>query len=96
MTVQPVIDIRRISPLLHDEAMHLARTEYERLATLLDSLTEDDVDQVIDQRYTPPVTVGIRLSSVLVETSQHIGQAGYVRGLRERRLGINSGWAGTA
>ena len=42
MTVQPVIDIRRISPLLHDEAMHLARTEYERLATLLDSLTEDD------------------------------------------------------
>jgi hypothetical protein len=63
---------------------------------ILDSLTEDDVEVVIDPRYTPPVTVGVRLVSVLVETSQHIGQAGYVRGLRERTLGISSGWAGTA
>jgi hypothetical protein len=63
---------------------------------ILDSLSKDDVEVVIDPRYTPPVTVGVRLVSVLVETSQHIGQAGYVRGLRERTLGISSGWAGTA
>jgi hypothetical protein len=42
------------------------------------------------------VTIGIRLASVMVETAQHVGQAGYVRGLRERTLGVSSGWAGTA
>ena len=67
-----------------------------QVQSVLDSLTDDDVDRVIDQRYTPPVTIGIRLASVMVETAQHIGQAGYVRGLRERTLGVSSGWAGTA
>ncbi len=73
-----------------------AAAVWHQTQAILGSLTEDDLDQVIDRRYTPPVTVGIRLASVLVETSQHVGQAGYVRGLRERTLGINSGWAGTA
>lgn len=73
-----------------------AAAVWKQTESILDTLTEDDVDQVIDRRYTPPVTIGIRLSSLLVETSQHVGQAGYVRGLRERTVGINSGWAGTA
>jgi hypothetical protein len=66
-----------------------------QVQSVLDSLTDDD-DRVIDRRYTPPVTIGIRLASVMVETAQHVGQAGYVRGLRERALGLSSGWAGTA
>jgi len=73
-----------------------AAAVWGQVQSILSSLTDDDVDEVVDRRYTPPVTVGVRLSSVVVETSQHIGQAGYLRGLRERRLGINSGWAGTA
>lgn len=73
-----------------------AAAVWNQSTSILDSFTADDVDRVIDARYTPPVTVGIRLSSVMIETGQHVGQAGYVRGLRERSRGINSGWAGTA
>lgn len=69
---------------------------WEQTQAVLASLVEDRLDEVIDTRYTPPVTVGVRLVSVLVETAQHIGQAGYVRGLRERSRGIDSGWSGTA
>ncbi len=63
---------------------------------LLDTLTAADLDRVVDRRYTPPVTVGARLVSVVVETAQHVGQAGYVRGLRERAIGVSSGWSGVA
>ena len=42
MTVQPAIDVSQIRPVGHGEAMRLARTEYERLATLLRSLDEAD------------------------------------------------------
>jgi energy-coupling factor transporter transmembrane protein EcfT len=73
-----------------------AAATWEQTQAVLASLAGDRLDEVIDNRYTPPVTVGVRLVSVLVETAQHIGQAGYLRGLRERSLGINSGWAGTA
>jgi hypothetical protein len=73
-----------------------AAAVWSQTGAILESLTDDDVDTVIDRRWTPPVTIGIRLASVVVETSQHVGQAGYVRGLRERTVGINSGWAGTA
>lgn len=73
-----------------------AAATWAQTQAVLASVGDDRLDEVIDSRYTPPVTVGVRLVSVLVETAQHIGQAGYVRGLRERSQGINSGWAGTA
>lgn len=63
---------------------------------VLADITEDDLHRIIDPRYTPPVTVGVRLVSVVAETAQHVGQAGYLRGMRERTLGVSSGWAGTA
>lgn len=73
-----------------------AAATWEQTQAVLSSLPEDRLDEVIDTRYTPPVTVGVRLVSVMVETAQHVGQAGYLRGLRERSMGINSGWAGTS
>ncbi len=72
-----------------------AAATWQQAQAILGSL-DGRVDEVIDTRYTPPVTVGARLVSVIVETAQHVGQAGYLRGLRERSRGINSGWAGTA
>ena len=52
---------------------------------LLDALTPEDFDRVIDRRWDPPVTVGVRLSSIVGDALQHVGQAAYVRGLYERR-----------
>ena len=45
---------------------------------------EDDFGRVIDERWDPPVTVAVRLVSVVNDTMQHLGQAAYVRGLVER------------
>lgn len=69
---------------------------WQQTQQILDQFTEADLDRVVDTRYTPPVTVGVRLVSVMVETAQHVGQAGYLRGLRERSLGVSSGWGGIA
>jgi hypothetical protein len=43
-----------------------------------------DLDRVVDERWDPPVTLGVRLVSVLTDDLQHVGQAAYLRGLAER------------
>ncbi len=52
-----------------------------RTAEFLDGLTDDDLDRVVDDSYDPPVTLGVRLVSVLSDDLQHVGQAAYARGL---------------
>jgi uncharacterized damage-inducible protein DinB len=48
-------------------------------------LGDDDYARVVDERWDPPVTLAVRLLSVLDDAAQHAGQAAYVRGLVERR-----------
>jgi len=50
----------------------------------LSSVTEDELDRVVDTRWDPPVTLAVRLVSVIGDDLQHVGQAAYVRGLAER------------
>jgi uncharacterized damage-inducible protein DinB len=47
----------------------------------LAGLGGDDLARVVDESWDPPVTLGARLVSVLSDDLQHIGQAGYLRGL---------------
>jgi len=44
-------------------------------------LGDADLDRVVDRAWDPPVTLGVRLVSVLSDDLQHVGQAAYVRGL---------------
>lgn len=48
------------------------------------ALQPADLDRVVDERWDPPVTLGVRLVSVLDDITQHLGQAAYVRGLLDR------------
>jgi hypothetical protein len=57
----------------------------DRSAAYVATLGPDDLDRVVDTRWDPPVTLGVRLVSVLGDVHQHTGQAAYVRGLWERR-----------
>ena len=57
----------------------------ERSAEYVGSLVPDDLDRVVDEAWDPPVTLGVRLVSVVNEVNAHLGQAQYVRGLLERR-----------
>jgi uncharacterized damage-inducible protein DinB len=47
-------------------------------------LTADELERVVDRNWDPPVTVAVRLVSVIDDQAMHIGQAGYVQGLAER------------
>jgi uncharacterized damage-inducible protein DinB len=56
-----------------------------RTAAYVATLEPDDLDRVVDEGWDPPVTLGVRLVSVVNEVNAHLGQAQYVRGLLERR-----------
>jgi len=45
------------------------------------SLSDGDLDRVVDRRWNPPVTLGVRLISIVDDGVQHGGQAAYVKGL---------------
>lgn len=44
------------------------------------ALSEGDLDEVIDENWTPPVTRGVRLISIIDDAIQHVGQAAYAAG----------------
>ncbi len=54
---------------------------HDQTAEFLGDLSDDDLDRVVDTSWDPPVTLGVRLVSVLSDDLQHVGQAAYVRGL---------------
>jgi hypothetical protein len=57
------------------EAVHARTLEYVK------GLTDDELDRIVDRRWNPPVSLGVRLISVISDDLQHVGQAAYVRGL---------------
>jgi uncharacterized damage-inducible protein DinB len=61
------------------DAVHAATLDY------LEGLTDDDLDRVVDERWDPPVTLGVRLTSVISDDLQHAGQAAFIRGILLRR-----------
>ena len=64
------------------DAVHAETIRY------VSELRADDLDRIVDERWDPPVSLGVRLVSVIADDLEHVGQAAYVRGSAER-LGIN-------
>ncbi|HEX6918681.1 MAG TPA: DUF664 domain-containing protein [Actinomycetes bacterium] len=62
----------------YHDAVHARTVEY------VEGLTDDDLTRVVDEAWDPPVTLGVRLVSVISDDLQHAGQAAYLRGLVER------------
>jgi hypothetical protein len=54
---------------------------HERTLEFVRTLSDADLTRVVDRAWNPPVTVSIRLVSVIADDLQHAGQAAYVRGL---------------
>lgn len=72
-----VAQVRAPAELLlgYHEAVHAHTVAYLR------TLTADDLDRIVDESWDPPVTLGVRLVSVLADDLQHAGQAAYLRGM---------------
>jgi len=74
-------DVDRIRPDGPAALIEYYDTVARRTNELLDRVTADELDRVVDEHWSPPVTLGVRLISVLGDDLQHVGQAAYVRGL---------------
>jgi uncharacterized damage-inducible protein DinB len=59
----------------YHDAVHEASVTWAR------GLTDADLTRVVDEDWDPPVTLAVRLVSVIEDDLQHVGQAAYVRGL---------------
>ncbi|MCP2317962.1 putative damage-inducible protein DinB (forms a four-helix bundle) [Nocardia amikacinitolerans] len=57
---------------------------HERTLDFVRELTDADLAEVVDTRWDPPVTLAVRLVSVIADDLQHAGQAAYVRGVFDR------------
>ncbi|MDX6371063.1 MAG: hypothetical protein QOD98_51 [Nocardioidaceae bacterium] len=57
------------------------RAVHEATVAYVATVTPEDLDRVVDERWDPPVTLGVRLVSVVSDDLQHAGQAAYARGL---------------
>jgi Protein of unknown function (DUF664) len=58
---------------------------HDKTLAFIGSLSDPDLVRVVDRNWDPPVTLGVRLVSVISDDLQHVGQAAYVRGILERR-----------
>ena len=74
---QEVGRVRASADLLagYAHAVHKATLAY------LASVTADEVSRIVDERWDPPVTAGVRLVSIIDDSAQHLGQAAYIRGI---------------
>ena len=54
---------------------------FDNTVDYLKGLSAGDLDQVVDPRWDPPVTLGVRLVSVIADDLQHVGQAAFVKGI---------------
>ncbi|GAA2840455.1 DUF664 domain-containing protein [Kitasatospora paracochleata] len=80
-TARDVASVRVDSPDLltgYLDAVH------ERTLAFVRGLGEADLDRVVDTSWTPAVTLGVRLISVVSDDLQHVGQAALVRGVVRR------------
>lgn len=53
----------------------------QRTVQVIGALTDSDYDRIVDERWDPPVTLAVRVVSMLNDVTQHVGQAAYLKGL---------------
>ena len=54
---------------------------YEQTIRFVKGITDADLDRIVDDAWDPPVSLGVRLVSVVNDNTQHAGQAAFVRGI---------------
>ncbi|WP_431771208.1 mycothiol transferase [Streptomyces cucumeris] len=58
---------------------------HENTLAYVRGLRDTELDRIVDEAWTPAVTLGVRLVSVIADDLQHAGQAAFVRGALQRR-----------
>jgi hypothetical protein len=63
----------------YHDAVHQQTTGY------VERLSDADLGRIVDRSWDPPVSLGVRLVSVIADDLQHAGQAAFIRGVLQRR-----------
>jgi uncharacterized damage-inducible protein DinB len=58
---------------------------HDRSVAWVRGLSDEDLQRVVDENWDPPVTLAVRVVSVLSDDLQHAGQAALLRGILDRR-----------
>jgi uncharacterized damage-inducible protein DinB len=58
---------------------------HEQTVRFVARITDAGLDRIVDEGWDPPVSLGVRLVSVVNDNTQHAGQAAFVRGIVVRR-----------
>jgi hypothetical protein len=80
MTFDEVLQVRASA----DDLRGYFDATYAMASEQLRTVEDADLDRVVDESWDPPVTLGVRLVSVLNDCTQHVGQASYAAGILSR------------
>ena len=58
---------------------------HQMTAHFVRSINDRDLDRIVDERWDPPVTLGVRLVSVATHDFEQVAQAAFVRGVLDRK-----------
>ena len=58
---------------------------HQQTLDFVGKLTDAGLARIVDERWDPPVTLAVRLMSVISDDLQHAGQAAFIRGVLSRR-----------
>lgn len=80
-TAEQVASVKADAKMLggYFEAVHEMTMEF------VGTVTDSDLDRVVDERWDPPVTLGVRLVSVVGHDYEQAGQAAFIRGILDRK-----------
>ncbi|MDQ1730632.1 MAG: hypothetical protein QOK10_791 [Pseudonocardiales bacterium] len=74
-------DVAAVRPKSADLLIGYHDAVHDQTARYVVGLGPEELARIVDRSWNPPVTLGIRLISVISDDLQHAGQAAYVRGL---------------
>jgi uncharacterized damage-inducible protein DinB len=74
-------EVARVRPEDGSAVVGYLEAVQARTVAFLEGLGDGDLDEIVDRRWDPPVTMGVRLVSVADDSLQHVGQAAYAKGM---------------
>lgn len=77
-------EVAAVRGLSSDQLAGYYDAVHERTIAFVAGLGDAELDRIVDTRWTPPVTLGVRLVSVIADDLQHAGQAAFVGGIVRR------------
>jgi len=77
-------DVATVGNISRDKFVGYHDDVHDRTVRYVATLSDADLDHIVDYRWTPPVTLAMRLVSVINDDLQHVGQAAFLRGQLER------------